>query len=206
MYVHRDLGIGLKVADVERNIFYHSAASRSIIDAEARSSRAEELRLLYVAMTRARDHLILTGQLAKAGRLAETRDYWKDHAAPLPEDVLLKGGTFLDWLLPALACCNLSVRWPDGPAVEKPAPEVVIRVHAAIGMPRCRIAAGKAGRGRRDHPPPPGRRTAIAGGRRSRGGPADRPRHRDLCTRGPGAPNRRDERFADQKTGRNILP
>jgi ATP-dependent helicase/nuclease subunit A len=104
VYLHRDLGVGLLVADVEKNVFYPSAASARVVDAAARAARAEELRLLYVALTRARDHLVLTGHVGKKDRVDGLRRQWRGHDGPLPEDVLLRGSCALDWLLPALAC------------------------------------------------------------------------------------------------------
>jgi ATP-dependent helicase/nuclease subunit A len=132
VFVHRDLGIGLQVADVERNIFYHSAASKCITDSNEKTKRAEELRLLYVALTRARDHLILTGYVNKAEELAEARQAWAGHEGPLPEDVLLRGRTFLQWLLPALACCSVNTQWP-GEELGADA-RVTITLHHAIGV------------------------------------------------------------------------
>jgi len=59
----------------------------------------EELRILYVAMTRAQDHLILAGT-AKAKELEET---WPEQASPTPSDrQLLKSGSVLGWLGPWL--------------------------------------------------------------------------------------------------------
>jgi ATP-dependent helicase/nuclease subunit A len=130
VFVHRDLGIGLQVVDIERNIFYHSAASRCITTSDERTNRAEELRLLYVAMTRARDHLILTGYIKKADELANARENWRDHDGPLPEDVLLKGRTSLNWLLPTLACCGLKTQWPGQNLAEA---QVTVTLHAASG-------------------------------------------------------------------------
>ncbi len=128
--VHRDLGIGLKVADVERNIFYPSAASACIVEAERRSARAEELRLLYVAMTRARDHLILTGHANKEVKVAAVRELWRGHVGPLPEDELLNGRTFFDWLLPAIASGGLTTHWDDREATT---PQVQVALHRPGG-------------------------------------------------------------------------
>jgi ATP-dependent helicase/nuclease subunit A len=132
--VHRDLGVGLEVADIERNVIYPSAASASIVEATGRSNRAEELRLLYVAMTRARDHLILTGHIAKEKTLEKLRRQWAVHDGPLPEDVLLKAGTPLEWLLPAVSCgegCGgnapLQVKWDGKPEADT---QVCVTLHA----------------------------------------------------------------------------
>jgi ATP-dependent helicase/nuclease subunit A len=153
LMVHRDLGIGMLAADVERNAFYPSAASLQIEADEARSNRAEELRLLYVALTRAREHLVLTGHVAGRSRLAGWRDAWKDHAGPLPEDLLLKGSTAIDWVMPAIACggdCGntarspaLAVRWNDDheaePAASATEPagqqaQVTVTIHGATAL------------------------------------------------------------------------
>ncbi|MFQ5413885.1 MAG: UvrD-helicase domain-containing protein [Phycisphaerae bacterium] len=61
MIFERDAGIGLRVVDTERMIEYPSAAHVNVVVETERVTREEELRILYVAMTRARDKLILVG-------------------------------------------------------------------------------------------------------------------------------------------------
>jgi ATP-dependent helicase/nuclease subunit A len=112
--VHRDLHVALQVVDVERNISYHSAASKSAQQETARSTRAEELRLLYVALTRAREHLILTGATTQR-TIDAARQRWADHGGPMPEDMLLDGRSYFDWLLPLAATGELGASWPDAP-------------------------------------------------------------------------------------------
>ncbi len=56
----KELGLGLSVADAELRIRYPSAAKRAIMVKMASDSVSEEMRVLYVAMTRARDRLIMT--------------------------------------------------------------------------------------------------------------------------------------------------
>jgi ATP-dependent helicase/nuclease subunit A len=119
---HRDLGIGLYANDIERNISYPSAAALRIAYAQRSELRAEELRLLYVAMTRARECLILTGHVNKASDLEKWREPWQDWRSPLPEDMLLKGTRPLDWLMPALAADK-----PPTPGADLP---VQVTVHA----------------------------------------------------------------------------
>lgn len=126
--IHRDLHLSPKVADVDRNIFYHSAASLAAKELHRSSDRAEELRLLYVAITRARDQLILTGQIASADALGKIRDTWTGFPDDLPKDVLLNARRFIDWLLPALASSNLRIQWPAEFASGSPIaqPQVVV--------------------------------------------------------------------------------
>ena len=73
---------------------YPSLAHWSAAQRERRALLGEELRLLYVAMTRARDALLLVG----------TRDQRKMSSSagrprrPLTDQALLKAGNYLDWL------------------------------------------------------------------------------------------------------------
>ncbi len=56
----QELGLGLSVADTRRRVRYPSIAKRAISVKMVRESRSEEMRVLYVAMTRARDRLVMT--------------------------------------------------------------------------------------------------------------------------------------------------
>ena len=56
----RTLGLGLSCVDTENRIRYPSLARRSIAVKMASESVSEELRVLYVAMTRAKDRLVMT--------------------------------------------------------------------------------------------------------------------------------------------------
>ena len=56
----QELGIGLSCVDLKHRIRYPSIAKRAIAARSVKESLSEELRVLYVAMTRARDRLIMT--------------------------------------------------------------------------------------------------------------------------------------------------
>lgn len=60
IYCDQELGLGMPVADTSRRIFYPSIAKRAIAVKMKEDRTSEEMRLLYVAMTRARDRLIMT--------------------------------------------------------------------------------------------------------------------------------------------------
>ncbi len=97
----RKAKIGLRVVDTQRMIEYPSAAHSLVADEIERTTREEELRILYTAMTRAKDKLVLVGSArgidrvrgrgTGAGRHPPT--LWSIAAAERP----------LDWLLAALA-------------------------------------------------------------------------------------------------------
>ena len=67
----------------------------------------EELRVLYVAMTRAKEKLILTGQLPDAENVLE-KITWQGGA--LPFYILSKARSYLDWVLPAVCGRNAPIR------------------------------------------------------------------------------------------------
>ncbi|MBO5130035.1 MAG: helicase-exonuclease AddAB subunit AddA [Oscillospiraceae bacterium] len=56
----KELGLGLSVADTKNRIRYPAISKRAIVQKSAAESLSEEMRVLYVAMTRARDRLIMT--------------------------------------------------------------------------------------------------------------------------------------------------
>ena len=57
---HKDLGIGISAADSVHRVRYPTASKRAIAAKIGAESLSEELRVLYVAMTRAKDRLIMT--------------------------------------------------------------------------------------------------------------------------------------------------
>ena len=56
----KELGLGLSVADIVNRVRYPAISKRAIVAKTAAESLSEEMRVLYVAMTRARDRLIMT--------------------------------------------------------------------------------------------------------------------------------------------------
>lgn len=56
----RALGLGMSVADTQNRVRYPSLAKRAIAVKMASESISEEMRVLYVAMTRAKDRLVMT--------------------------------------------------------------------------------------------------------------------------------------------------
>ena len=68
---HPELGVGPRGLDRERMLEYPTLARRAVARRLEREMLAEELRLLYVAMTRAREKLILTTALPEGGSALE---------------------------------------------------------------------------------------------------------------------------------------
>ena len=59
--LHEELGFGPKVIDYERKIEYNTLAKEAIRIKLLNETLSEEMRLLYVALTRAKERLIITG-------------------------------------------------------------------------------------------------------------------------------------------------
>lgn len=86
LLIHAQLGVGAKVTDLARRIEYPTLARMAVAGKLTAEMMAEELRILYVAMTRAREKLIIVASFADAGR--ELLKLSKDAAAPVPPQVL----------------------------------------------------------------------------------------------------------------------
>jgi ATP-dependent helicase/nuclease subunit A len=100
--VDREAGIGLSVCDEALRVRYPSLASTVVAERLRRQMLAEEMRILYVATTRARERLILVGTCDPASR-DKWEARWRGHAPPLPPDDVLAGKCMLDWLGPAIS-------------------------------------------------------------------------------------------------------
>ncbi|MFT3787497.1 MAG: helicase-exonuclease AddAB subunit AddA [Tepidisphaeraceae bacterium] len=101
----RDLGIGMHAADLKRRAKYPTLPLMLLTDAQKRQTIAEEIRVLYVALTRAQEHLILIGS-AKANELESLRKSFDGHTGPLPAEHVLRGRGPLHWLLPIAESTN----------------------------------------------------------------------------------------------------
>ena len=88
-----DSGLCPKIFPPHTRSKYPSLAHWSAAQRERRALLGEELRLLYVAMTRARDALLLVGTATKKDEF----ERWQT-ASPLTDQALLKAGNYLDWL------------------------------------------------------------------------------------------------------------
>ena len=59
--LHQDLGLGPKYIDADKKISYNTMAKEAIKIQAKKEAISEEMRVLYVALTRAREKLIITG-------------------------------------------------------------------------------------------------------------------------------------------------
>ena len=106
MVLHPELGIGLDYMDGKLRIKSPTIAKKAIAKQIDLENLGEELRVLYVALTRAKEKLILTGTLKDA---AEKLEFYRQQAnlskvAARPLSYLTRevASGYLDWILPAV--------------------------------------------------------------------------------------------------------
>ncbi|WP_096188758.1 helicase-exonuclease AddAB subunit AddA [Evansella halocellulosilytica] len=101
--LHKELGFGSKYIDPKLRISYPSIPQLAIKKRMHMESLAEEMRVLYVALTRAKEKLYMIGTVQNAEKSLEN---WMDLLAE--EDWLLptmerqRSSKFLDWVGPAV--------------------------------------------------------------------------------------------------------
>ncbi len=101
--LHQDLGFGPEVVDHRLRISWPSAAKQAIREKVRAETLSEEMRILYVALTRAREKLIITGGVADTDKaMAKWMAAAAVKEARLPDYEMLKGNNYLDWIVPAL--------------------------------------------------------------------------------------------------------
>ena len=96
--IHPELGLGPKHTDPERKIEYPTAARRAIERRLNRDMLSEEMRLLYVAMTRAKDRLYLTACVRKADEMLQRASFLQDYTK-IPSPFLETASSAVQWLL-----------------------------------------------------------------------------------------------------------
>ena len=95
--VHPTLGLGPKVTDLERRVEYPTLARSAIAQRLERETLSEEMRLLYVALTRARERLYVTAALPDPE--AKIEKLRAGLYVPMPAEALAGAGSPADWLI-----------------------------------------------------------------------------------------------------------
>lgn len=95
--MHPALGLGPKCTDLEHGVEYPTIARQAIAAQLLTETLSEEMRLLYVAMTRAKERLVITGTTHSIAKTTA----WLDATAcaPLPPELLRGMASPLFWLL-----------------------------------------------------------------------------------------------------------
>ena len=120
--MHRDLGLGPQMVDSQLRIAYPTAAKLALQVKLRQEALAEEMRILYVAMTRAREKLILVGGARNLeNKLYKWSNLPRGNEGRLPEYITAGVQNYLDWLVPVIvgdenSKANFTVLIADHPA------------------------------------------------------------------------------------------
>ena len=95
--LHPELGIGVKYIDYDIQIRYDTLSKRAIRSKIKLETLSEEMRVLYVALTRAKEKLIITGftKKEKIDKMLENVDKYENLSVML----LQNAKSYLEWLM-----------------------------------------------------------------------------------------------------------
>lgn len=104
--IHSKYGVAADGVNLTDRTRIHSLSRKVFARKLLQDQMAEEIRVLYVAMTRAREKLILVGTVEEVEKTTEKWEYAKNVTVPLTYSQILRAKSYLDWVGPLL--------WSDG--------------------------------------------------------------------------------------------
>ena len=99
--LHEKLGIGIDVVNEEYNVSYPSVIKQAIKKLSLREARSEELRVLYVALTRAKEKLIIFGTINDYEKYVQNEFVIYDNEK-IDSTLILKNNNYLKNILISL--------------------------------------------------------------------------------------------------------
>ena len=102
--IHKELGLGSRFIDLEKGISLPTLSQWTIQQQLRYERLAEEMRVLYVALTRAKEKLILCGTVSQGflKKLADWAQRTQERPATLTRATIQRAACFLDWIMPAV--------------------------------------------------------------------------------------------------------
>ena len=101
LVVHPDLGLGICEISGQPRVKKNSVFRSEIADRIRRENLGEELRILYVALTRAKEKLVLTGMIKDAKKTFSGYTGNVLPGKPVSYRQRVRAASYLDWSLPA---------------------------------------------------------------------------------------------------------
>ena len=102
LVIHSDLGLGLVEKTKSPRTKRPSLVRNEIESRIKREDSGEELRVLYVALTRAKEKIILTGGISNAKKVFEKYRGNVNKGQPISFGQRESAGCYLDWIIPAM--------------------------------------------------------------------------------------------------------
>lgn len=104
LLIHPEYGLGADAILPERRMVVSTLNKQVIRRKLLEESLGEEIRVLYVALTRAKEKLIMTGTIGNLDKqIASLTRFRENEEVLLPAEVRLKGKSYWSYVLPALA-------------------------------------------------------------------------------------------------------
>ncbi len=110
LVLHLDYGVGADVIDYKMRTKIPSLIKKTIARKNTLDNLGEELRVLYVALTRAKEKLIMAGVVEKEEKL----NAWKNKTSDMDYFTRVHANSYADWVAPiimkedsGLFCCNV---------------------------------------------------------------------------------------------------
>lgn len=101
--LHQDLGIGVKYKDDELQVQYDTLTKEAIKNKMKVETLSEEMRILYVALTRAKEKLIITGRIKEyekaLTKMQEQVNQYPSENGKIEHILVKKYKKYLDWLM-----------------------------------------------------------------------------------------------------------
>ncbi|WP_411955083.1 helicase-exonuclease AddAB subunit AddA [Alkalibacillus sp. S2W] len=123
--LHKDLGLGAKYLDLDQRIMYKTFPFEAMSVAMKREMLAEEMRILYVALTRAKEKLVVVGTV---GDVSKRFEKWREVSEHpnwvLPAHMRADQANYMNWVGMALVRHEKADELREGP-VSNRVPEVI---------------------------------------------------------------------------------
>lgn len=101
--LHQEMGIGVKYIDYDKQIQYDTLSKLAIRNKILVETLSEEMRILYVALTRAKEKLIITGMAKdyqkEIGKMMEQVERYAKCQKKINPILVKKYKKYLDWIL-----------------------------------------------------------------------------------------------------------
>lgn len=111
---HNELGFGPDYVDLEKRVSYGTLMKEAIKNKIKLETLSEEMRILYVAFTRAKEKLIITGLVANLEKaVSKWASTINSSSEKISEDIIVKGKSYLDWI------CTSVIRHKDASALRE---------------------------------------------------------------------------------------
>lgn len=104
--LHKNIGLGLRYVDRQQHFYKKTLVQMAIDNKRKQEDMEEEVRILYVAFTRAQDKLVLLGSVKDLEKFRETKE-------SLDEPDVYRASCYFDMIMPAISDSGISVHYHD---------------------------------------------------------------------------------------------